>query len=135
MYMLDTNICVFLIRKKSPILLERLQKTFPGELCVSAITLAELEHGVEKSLYPEKNANALMYFLSMAEILPFDDKAAREYGKIKTDLQNRGAPIGPLDTLIAAHAKAIGAVLVTNNTKEFVRVDGLQLEDWTLPQE
>ena len=135
MYMLDTNICVFLIRKKPPVLLERLQKTSPGDLCLSAITLAELEHGVEKSLYPKRNSNALMYFLSMVEILPFDDRAAREYGKIKTDLQRRGTPIGPLDTLIAAHAKAIEAVLVTNNTKEFVRVDGLRIEDWTLLQD
>ena len=135
MYMLDTNICVFLIRKKSPVLLERLQKTSPGDLCLSAITLAELEHGVEKSLNPKRNSNALMYFLSMVEILPFGDKAAREYGKVKADLQKKGTPIGPLDTLIAAHAKAVGAVLVTNNTKEFARVNGLQLEDWTLPQD
>ena len=133
MYMLDTNICIFLIKKKSLILLERLQKTIPGDLYLSAITLAELEHGVEKSLYPEKNSNALMHFLSIVEILPFDDKAAREYGKVKTYLQKRGIPISPLDTLIAAHAKVIGAVLVTNNTKEFARVYGLCLEDWTLP--
>jgi tRNA(fMet)-specific endonuclease VapC len=133
MYMLDTNICVFLIKKKSPILLERLQKTLPGDLHLSAITLAELEHGVENSLYPERNFNALTFFLSMVEILPFDGKAAREYGKVKACLQKRGTPIGPLDTLIASHAKAIGAVLVTNNTKEFARVRGLRLEDWTLP--
>ena len=133
MYMLDTNICIFLIKKKSPILIERLQKTIPGDLHLSAITLAELEHGVEKSFYPEKNSIALMHFLSIVEILPFDDKAAREYGKVKTYLQKRGIPISPLDTLIAAHAKAVGAVLVTNNTKEFARVYGLCLEDWTLP--
>ena len=132
MYMLDTNICVFLIKKKTPILIERLQKTLPGDLYLSAITLAELEHGVEKSLFPTRNSNALMCFLSMVEILPFNDKATREYGKIKTDLQKLGTPIGPLDTLIAAHARAIGAVLVTNNTKEFARVNDLRLEDWTL---
>jgi tRNA(fMet)-specific endonuclease VapC len=130
MYMLDTNICVFLIRQKPPILLERLQNS-SGVRCLSAITLAELRHGVEKSLFPEKNTKALLDFLSIVEILPFDDKAAGEYGKVKAALQRRGTPIGPLDTLIAGHAKAVDAVLVTNNTKEFARVDGLQLEDWT----
>ena len=130
MYMLDTNICVFVIRRKPPRLLERLQKTL-GVLCLSTITLAELKHGVEKSLFLEKNTKALMDFLSIVEILPFDDKAAGEYGKVKTALQRRGMPIGPLDTLIAAHAKAVGMILVTNNTKEFARVDGLQIEDWT----
>jgi tRNA(fMet)-specific endonuclease VapC len=130
MYMLDTNICVFLIRQKPPILLERLQNSW-GVRCLSAITLAELRHGVEKSLFPEKNTKALMNFLSIVEILPFDDKAAWEYGKVKAALQRQGTPIGPLDTLIAGHAKAAGAVLVTNNTKEFARVDGLRLEDWT----
>jgi tRNA(fMet)-specific endonuclease VapC len=130
MYMLDTNICVFLIRQKSPILLERL-KNSSGVLCLSAITLAELQHGVEKSLFPEKNTKALMDFLSIVEVLSFDEKAAGEYGKVKTALQKRGMLIGPLDTLIASHAKAADAVLVTNNTKEFARVDGLRLEDWT----
>jgi tRNA(fMet)-specific endonuclease VapC len=93
--------------------------------------LAELKYGVEKSLFPKKNTKALMDFLSIVEVLSFDEKAAGEYGKIKTVLQKRGTPIGPLDTLIAAHAKAAGAILVTNNTKEFSRVDDLRLEDWT----
>jgi tRNA(fMet)-specific endonuclease VapC len=76
MYMLDTNICVFIIRQKSPALLEQLKKIPPGELALSAITLAELEHGVENSAFPKKNAKALMEFLSIVDILPFDDKAA-----------------------------------------------------------
>jgi tRNA(fMet)-specific endonuclease VapC len=120
----------FLIRQKPPILLGRLQSS-PDVLYLSVITLAELKHGVEKSLFPEKNTKALMDFLSIVEVLSFDEKAAGEYGKIKTILQKRGTPIGPLDTLIAAHAKAAGAILVTNNTKEFSRVDDLRLEDWT----
>jgi tRNA(fMet)-specific endonuclease VapC len=131
MYMLDTNICVFLIRRKTRVLLERLKKTPQDGLMLSAITLAELEHGVENSAFPEKNAVALMDFLAIVSILTFDDKAAREYGKVKTDLKKQGTPIGPLDTLIAAHAKAVGATLVTNNTGEFSRVSGLRLEDWT----
>jgi tRNA(fMet)-specific endonuclease VapC len=89
-----------------------------------------LEHGVENSKYPERNAVALMNFLSIMKVLPFDENAAKEYGKIKTCLKKRGSMIGPLDTLIAAHAKSGNFTLVTNNTREFERVEGLKMEDW-----
>lgn len=104
----------------------------PGDICISSITYAELVHGVEKSQAKEKNRIALMLLLSEIQILPFDDVSAQTYGIIKADLQKRGTPIGPLDTLIAAHAKSLGLILVTNNTREFSRVDELQLEDWTV---
>jgi tRNA(fMet)-specific endonuclease VapC len=92
--------------------------------------LAELEHGVKNSMYPEKNTIALMNFLSIIEVLKFDEKAAKEYGEIKTALKKKGAMIGPLDTLIAAHAKSGNFILVTNNTREFERIEDLKLEDW-----
>lgn len=102
-------------------------------IAISAITLAELEHGVQASAYPERNALALHQFLSIVEILPFDDEAAVEYGIISATLRRQGTPIGPLDMLIAAHAKANGLVIVTNNVREFERVEGLALENWVNP--
>lgn len=100
------------------------------DICISSITYAELLHGVEKSKAKEKNRIALTMFLSEMQIASFDASAAQSYGIIKADLQKRGMLIGPIDTLIAAHAKALGLTLVTNNTREFSRVDGLELEDW-----
>lgn len=129
-YMLDTNICVYLIKKKPEIVLTRLQSNMGDGIGISAITLAELQHGVEASAYPEKNTLALNQFLSIVEIMPFDDEAAAEYGKICAALRRQGTPIGTMDTLIAAHARAKGLIIVTNNTREFERVDGLELENW-----
>ena len=99
-------------------------------IAISAITLAELKHGVEASQYPEKNAIALNQFLSIVDILPFDDDAATEYGKICATLRRQGTPIGVMDMLIAAHAKAKGLIIVSNNVKEFARVEGLELKNW-----
>ena len=130
MFMLDTNICIYAIKNRPETVLQHLKEHLQDELCISAITLAELSHGVEKSAYPEKNAAALMQFLSILEVLPFDDLAAVEYGKICAALQRRGTPIGTMDMLIAGHARAEGAILVTNNTREFERVGGLTLENW-----
>ncbi len=107
-----------------------LKANYMDGVSISAITLAELEHGVEKSAYPEKNAVALAQFLSIIDVLPFDDSAAMEYGRICAHLQRRGTPIGVMDNLIAAHAKAEKLILVTNNTREFERVPGLELENW-----
>lgn len=129
-YMLDTNICIFIIRNKPPQVLEQLKAKHAAGLAISAITLAELEHGVAASAYPERNALALMQFMAIAVCLPFTHRAAAEYGRIRADLQRRGTPIGALDMLIAAHAKSEGLTLVTNNTREFNRVAGLSLEDW-----
>ena len=129
-YMLDTNICIYIIKHQPENVIQKFMEHDPDDICISAITYAELVHGVEKSLAREKNRIALTVFLSEIQIVPFDDLAAQVYGCVKADLQKKGTPIGPLDTLIAAHAKALNLTLVTNNTKEFARVDDLEVEDW-----
>ena len=129
-YMLDTNICIYIIKHQPENVIRKFMEHNQDDICISAITYAELAHGVEKSRAREKNRIALMVLLSEIQIVPFDDLAAQIYGEIKADLQKKGMLIGPLDTLIAAHAKTLNLTLVTNNTKEFVRVDGLELEDW-----
>lgn len=131
-YMLDTNICIYAIKNKPENVLSRLKDNLHNGLCISAITLAELEHGVEKSAFPEKNAVALIRFLSILLVLPFDDLAAVEYGKLCAYLQRQGTPIGTMDMLIAAHAKAKGLILVTNNIREFERVPDLVIENWAI---
>ncbi len=129
-YMLDTNICVYLIKKKPQAVLERLHLNMMEGISISSITLAELEYGVAMSERYETNANALAQFLTLPTILDFDTTAATEYGIIRANLRRKGTPIGSMDTLIAAHAKACGLILVTNNMKEFERVENLQLENW-----
>jgi len=128
--MLDTNICIYYIKQKPAYIVEKVQQCMLDGLCISVITLAELEQGVAKSAYPERNAEKLAQFLSIFDVLSFDGAAATAYGIIQADLQRKGTPIGPMDTLIAAHAKAEGLTLVTNNTREFERVRGLTLENW-----
>ena len=130
MYMLDTNICIYAIKRKFDSVLDKIKEHKTSGISISSITLAELEHGVANSMYPEKNATALLEFLSVFNVKSFDDFAVKEYGIIKTDLKKRGYLIGPLDTLIAAHAKSLNYILITNNTKEFSRVQGLKIEDW-----
>ena len=129
--MLDTNICIFAIKKRPENVLERLQSHTPSEICISSITYGELCHGVEKSQAKERNQLALTLFLSSIKVLPFDETAAQEYGAVRANLERKGTPIGPLDTQIAAHAKCLGLTLVTNNIREFIRVEGLLVEDWT----
>lgn len=129
-YMLDTNICIYLIKHKPPQVFEKLQEHNPDEICISAVTYAELVHGVEKSKAVERNRLALTILLSNIEILDFDMKAAEEYGRIRADLEKKGTPIGPLDMMIAGHAKSLGYTVVTNNVGEFKRVEGLQHENW-----
>lgn len=130
MYMLDTNICIYVIKNKPEKVLEQFKANMGKGLCISSITLAELEYGVEKSSFPDKNCLALIRFLSILHVLPFDDSAAIEYGKICAYLQKKGTPVGTMDMLIAGHAKANNMILVTNNTREFMRVPELQLENW-----
>ena len=129
-YMLDTNICIYIIKHQPENVIRKFMEHNPDDICISAITYAELAHEVEKSRARENNRIALMVLLSEIQILPFYDLAAQIYGEVKADLQKKGTPIGPMDTLIAAHAKALNLTLVTNNTKEFARVDELELEDW-----
>src|SRR5580698_9320796 len=130
-HLLDTNICVSVIRRRSPDILIRLQKMVPGSVGVSIITVAELQFGAVKSLQPQRNRAALEQFLLPLEILEYGSAAAFCYGDVRARLEKSGTPIGPLDTLIAAHAKSLNATLVTNNLAEFRRVPGLKVEDWT----
>ena len=129
-YMLDTNICIYAIKNKPEQVLRRLKENMQHGLFISAITLAELEHGAEKSLFPERNRVALMQFISILDVLPFNDLAAVKYGEICAYLQKIGKPIGTMDMLIAAHAKAEQMILVTNNVREFERVPDLEIENW-----
>ncbi|MDE6662704.1 MAG: type II toxin-antitoxin system VapC family toxin [Lachnospiraceae bacterium] len=133
-YMLDTNICIYAIKHKPDTVIRKFLSHDPEELCISAITYAELMHGVEKSIAVERNRIAMSLFLSPITILQFDERAAEEYGRIKAELEKKGTPIGPMDTLIASHAKSRGLIIVTNNTREFNRVVGLTVEDWTQEQ-
>ena len=132
MYMLDTNICIYIIKKKTQSVLAKLKKNSDNELYISSITLAELEFGNANAdyLYKEKNKAALMEFLIIMEIKHFDENAAKEYGIIKNDLRNRNCLIGPFDMLIGAHAKSLNLTLVTNNTREFERIRNLKIENW-----
>jgi tRNA(fMet)-specific endonuclease VapC len=130
-YMLDTNICIYTIKHKPEKVFQRLQEIDPEDICVSSVTYAELVHGVEKSAAVEKNRLALLMLLANIEILNFDVDAADCYAKIMADLEKKGTPIDPLDMMIAGHAMSMGYAVVTNNVKEFSRVQGLILENWT----
>ena len=129
-YLLDTNACIELIRKRSAAVLRRLRACTVGEVAISSITLAELYYGVARSAFPERNLAALTEFCTPLALLPFDDRAAALYGQVRADLERSGHPAGPLDTLIASHALSIKATLVTDNEREFHRVKGLEVENW-----
>ena len=127
--MLDTNMCIY-AQKKNENVLAKLKENWEEGLAISSITLAELEYGVKASASPEKNSIALMKFLSIVEVIPFDTGAAEEYGNICAYLKKKGKPIGTMDMLISAHAKSEELTVVTHNTREFERVSDLKLEDW-----
>lgn len=131
-FMLDTNVCIDLLRGGEGIsaMLARLCRCEPGEVAISSITFAELQHGIFKSVNPAKNLSAVIDFCAALEILPFDGIAAEAYGQIRATLERAGTPIGPLDTLIAAHAIAAQCTLVTGNEREFQRVPNLTVENW-----
>lgn len=129
-YMLDTNICIYMIKQKPRQVIEKVRSMNKSDLCISSITYSELLYGAEKSLNVAKNLLALTMFLSNIEILPYDENASLDYGFIRANLEKKGNPIGPLDMLIASHAKSLKMTLVTNNVKEFERVSGLKIENW-----
>jgi tRNA(fMet)-specific endonuclease VapC len=129
--MLDTNICIYIIRKKPERTLRRLQRYRVSDIGVSAITLSELEYGVAKSIRPQQNKLALTEFLAPIEIVPYDDMAAQQYGELQSHLERKGTPIGSLDMLIASHALSLDCILVTNNEVEFSRVPALKIKNWT----
>ena len=131
-YMLDTNMIAYAKNRRPAVVLEHLMQHDPSQICISSITMAELEYGVHNSSKPEQNRTALMMFLSEITILPFDSDASFDYGKIRYDLKSKGILIGGNNLLIAAHAKSLGLTLVTHNTREFSRVEGLSIEDWCI---
>lgn len=129
-YLLDTNVCIAVIRQRPVKVINKLTSQRPGDVGISTITVAELVHGVQKSNYPEQNMAALDQFLLPLEVADFDESAAVAYGQIRADLEKKGMPIGSMDLLIAAHALSLDVVLITNNTREFGRVPNLKIEDW-----
>ena len=128
--MLDTNICIHLIKHRPQRLINRFDRTSVGDIGISAITLAELEYGAAKSSRPDRNRDALEGFVSPLEIASFDKAATAAYGKIRALLEKRGRIIGSMDLLIAAHAVSLGVELITNNELEFKRVPGLRVDNW-----
>ncbi len=129
-YILDTNICIYIIKKKPIVVFEEFKKSPIGSIGISSITLAELKFGVMKSSNPVKNQEALMNFLTPLEIIDFDYDSALHYGKIRAYLEIKGIPIGSLDMLIAATALSNNSVLITNNEKEFRRIPELKVQNW-----
>ena len=128
--MLDTNICIYIIKRKPMEVIERFRLLPISQVCVSSITVSELEYGVIKSSKPAKNHSALAQFMAPIEILPYGDAAAQHYGELRVYLEKHGNPIGALDMLIAAHALSIDCALITNNKKEFERVPHLTIDNW-----
>ena len=128
-YMLDTNIIIYVIKRRPPEVHDTFNK-YAGLMCISSITYAELCHGVEKSAKPEQNRSAVEDFVSRLVILPYDEKAAQHYGDIRAELEKAGTPIGVNDLHIGGHARSEGLSLVTNNLSEFNRIAGLRLENW-----
>jgi tRNA(fMet)-specific endonuclease VapC len=129
-FLLDTNICIYIIKKKPVVVFEKFKNLTVGDVGISSITLAELQYGIEKSSNSVKNREALEKFLTPVEIIEYGYEATVEYGKIRFELERKGVPIGPLDMLIASHAKSLGVILVTNNVREFERIAGLRIENW-----
>jgi tRNA(fMet)-specific endonuclease VapC len=129
-YLIDTTICIYIINNHPPEVVQKFRKIGIGEVGVSSITVSELYYGICKSSQTEKNTQRVEEFLQPFTILPYDEKASREYGKIRYQLERMGKIIGPLDMLIAAHALSDDLVLITNNVKKFNRIKSLRVENW-----
>ncbi|MFZ0724441.1 MAG: type II toxin-antitoxin system VapC family toxin [Desulfobacterales bacterium] len=132
-FMLDTNTCIYVIKRKPPEVIESFKRTEISQIGISSITFSELQYGVSKSSRPAQNQMALAQFVAPLEILPFGTEAAQYYGNLRVHLERQGTPIGSLDMLIAAHALSITCTLVTNNEKEFGRILNLKIENWIKP--
>ncbi len=128
-YLLDTNFCIYVIKERPRSMLEIFNR-HGGHMAISAITLVELLHGVEKSAVPERNLAVVENFCSRLDVLPYGPKGSQHYGQIRAGLERQGLPIGVNDLHIATHARSEGLTLVSNNLREFQRVDGLLLENW-----
>jgi len=131
-YMLDTDICSYVMKRSNDLLLQRLRKVPVSDVCISVITKSELLYGVEVSPRRQQDEAALSAFLSYLEVLDFPDKASSHYGQIRAHLKKSGTMIGGNDLLIAAHARSLGLALITHNTREFARVPRLKTEDWAM---
>lgn len=129
-WMLDTDTCIAIIKGRPESVLKKLRGKSVGQVGISSITLGELAFGAAKSARREEAQGALSEFLLALEVSSFDSEAAVSYGQVRASLEKQGTPIGPLDTLIGAHAAALDVILVTHNTREFTRIDSLRLEDW-----
>ena len=129
-YMLDTNICIYLIKQQPQEVIDKFQGIAPGEIAISSVTVAEMMYGVAKSQHKEKNKSALESFLAPLEIVDFDFKAAQRYRTVRAYLEKMGIPTGAYDLMIAAHALSLDLVLVTNNEREFQRISDLIIETW-----
>ena len=130
-YLIDTNICIYIMNERPVEVIKKFKQFELGEIGISTITVSELQYGVAKSTYREKNQQRLEEFIAPLEILTYDEMAARAYGDIRFQLEKYGQPIGPLDLLIAAHALSQDLVLITNNDMEFKRIKNLKVENWT----
>jgi tRNA(fMet)-specific endonuclease VapC len=131
-YMLDTDTCSYIMRRSHVAVLKRLAKIAVNDVCISVITKLELLFGVEVSPKRRQDEAALTAFLGYVEVLDFPDQASLHYAKIRADLKTKGAMIGANDLFIAAHARSLGLTLITNNTREFKRVRGLSIDNWTI---
>ena len=129
-YMLDTDTCAFILRKSSPLLLARIQTVALQDQCMSVVTLAELLYGVQVSSKKKGNRAAVDLLVQHVQVLDWSTDAAQHYAEIRADLKKKGQQLGANDLLIAAHARSLGAVIVTNNVKDFRRVNALKLENW-----
>ena len=129
-YLIDTNICIYIINSRPIKVLNKFKNIQPGDIGISAITVSELEYGIAKSKNKNKNRELLNFFLLPFELLDYNEKDAQTYGHIRYDLDKKGKPIGPLDTLIASQALTRNLIIVTNNVKEFKRIDNLVIENW-----
>jgi tRNA(fMet)-specific endonuclease VapC len=129
-YLLDTNICIYLIKTRPKEVLHQFKQHSPQDVAISTITLFELQYGIEKSQYPQQSKNALAKFLLPLNLINMDRSSAMESAVIRVQLEKKGMPIGPYDLLIAGIARSRGMILVTNNIKEFERVDNMYIENW-----
>ena len=130
-YLIDTNICIYIMNNRPVDVIKKFKQFNPGEIGISTITVSELQYGVSESTYRKENQHRLDEFLAPLEILAYSEIAARTYGDIRFQLENRGKPIGPLDLIIAAQALSQNLIMVTNNDKEFKRIKNLEVENWT----
>ena len=128
-YMLDTNICIYVIKNRPEGLRERFNR-LADQLCISAVTLAEIIYGAEKSARQIENIKVVEQFAARLDVLPFGERAATHYGQIRADLERAGRPIGLHDMMIGGHARSEGLTLVSNNLREFQRIEGLRIDNW-----